>query len=41
MYGRLLFSDKVSGNTAIINFNNEQRGLLLIKVNSKIEKLVW
>ncbi len=41
IYGRLLFSNKISGNSAIINFNNEQRGLLLIKVNSKTEKIFW
>lgn len=41
LFGRLLYSNKISGNNVTINFNNEQSGLLLIRVNSKTEKILW
>ncbi|MBI5540913.1 MAG: rhodanese-like domain-containing protein [Bacteroidia bacterium] len=41
LFGRLLYSNKISGNHVIVKFNNEQSGLLLIKISSKTEKIFW
>ena len=41
VFGRIVLSDKISGNFARINLTNDQKGLLLIRVNSKTEKIFW